>query len=158
MLVRGRWKGSATISFFLFYENSLPWISSDSETYFQLFNQLPQGWLKGTEENAADAGLLYVEAETSEVTMGFSAVLKGPAHLWSQRGSAHTCSLSDLDPSLLWLTHSVSSVLAVSMTSTSATVNYYLFVFFFAVLWSCNFLSTLHFLKWLAQELRQLCS
>ena len=157
MLARGRLKGSATTSFFLFYENSLPWISSDPETYFQLFNRLPQGWLKGTEENAPDAGLLFVEAVTSEATMGPSAALKGPAHLWSQRGSARTRSLSDLDPSPTWLTHSASLVLVISMTNTSATVNYYHFGGG-AVLWSFHFFSTLHFLKWLAQELMQLRS
>lgn len=63
MLARGRLKGSVTISFYLFYENSLPWIPSDPETYFRLFNQLPRGWLKGTEENAEDAGLLFMEAD-----------------------------------------------------------------------------------------------
>ena len=43
------------------------------------------------------------------------------------------------------LTHNALPVLAVSMMSTSVTVNYYFF--FLAILWSFNFLSILQFLK-----------
>lgn len=67
----------------------------------------------------------------SKVTLWPSSALKGPACLQCQRGSADARDLSDLDPSLMRLTHNALLVLAVSMMSTSVTVNYYFFFFFF---------------------------